>query len=142
MKEVKCYGMVDRRTWFYYWQHLWSGVYVPVPDKQKNFWRSATINSTFRFRRIDYCDGFCYNTYISIKFGFDQKQFNRVITVSFAFCRWHFFCFQPYFGHKPTVLQECRLLLYIKAVIPSKKRKEHVLCKNVRTIIMSHSVPI
>ena len=54
---------------------------------------NLSVRADFRFGRIDYCDEFCYNTYISIKFGFIQKQFNRVITVSFAFRRWHFFCF-------------------------------------------------
>ena len=39
---------------------------------------NLSVRADFRFGRIDYCDEFCYNTYISIKFGFIQKQFNRI----------------------------------------------------------------
>ena len=58
---------------------------------------NLSVRADFRFGRIDYCDEFCYNTYISIKFGFDQKQFNRVITVSFAFLQMALFLFSGQF---------------------------------------------
>ena len=67
---------------------------------------NLSVRADFRFGRIDYCDEFCYNTYISIKFGFDQKQFNRSLTASFAFSQMALFLlyrkFRPFEAQKET----------------------------------------
>ena len=66
----------------------------------------SSKTSAFVFGRIDDCDEFCYNAYISIKFGFDQKQFNRSLTVSFAFSQMALFLlyrkFRPFEAQKET----------------------------------------
>ena len=53
----------------------------------------SSKTGAFVFGRIDDCDEFCYNAYISIRFGFGQKQFNRSHTVSFAFSQMALFLF-------------------------------------------------
>ena len=78
----------------------------------------SSKTGAFVFGRIDDCDEFCYNAYISISFGFSQKQFNRSFTVSFAFLAdGTFFVFRPYFGTKQAVLLGCLFLLYTRIMI-------------------------
>ena len=46
-----------------------------------------------------------------------------------------------YFGHKPSVFLEIGGFCYISKRNTAKNRKEHVLCKDVKTVTTSHSVP-
>ena len=83
-----------------------------------------------------------------------KNSLTEVSQCHLHFRRWHFFCFRLYFGHKLAVLRGCRLLLYTR--IPRhragflhgyqggmsvKKRKEHVLCRIVRTTIQQRFIP-
>ena len=84
---------------------------------------------------IDYDGYFCYNIFIKFLVWFQtEHSIAEVTQCHLPSGKWHFFCFWPHLGTSRHFFGNAGFCYISMAEQPSKIRKEHTLCKTVRTI--------